>query len=119
MSTFKSAWHAGFMSLFGLLALAQGAPALAGSPPHYPPGWQHRPPPASYYHPHPGQRYVVVDRLPHGCRHVVYRGQPYYYQGANWYRPYGARFAMVAPPAGLIIDSRGMTLAAWVPLVRW
>ncbi|MBK7904689.1 MAG: hypothetical protein IPJ97_18570 [Proteobacteria bacterium] len=70
-------------------------------------------------HRYDGRRYVVVDRLPRGCRHVYYRGQPYYYHGAHWYRPYGARFVAVAPPAGVIIDGRGVTFTAWVPLVRW
>ncbi|MBK6454046.1 MAG: hypothetical protein IPF84_16710 [Proteobacteria bacterium] len=72
-------------------------------------------------HRYDGRRYVVVDRLPRGCRHVYYRGQPYYYHGAHWYRPYGARFVAVAPPAGVIIDGRGVTfygVGAAGPLVR-
>ena len=106
----------------GLLCLVQAAPASAGSPPPYPPGWSrhaHHAPHHARHH-HAGPRYVVVDRLPRGCRHVVYRGQPYYYHGANWYQPYGGHFFAVAPPAGAIfIDGRGVTLAAQVPLVRW
>lgn len=101
----------------GLLCLAQATAAFAGSPPHYPPGWHHSPHHGRHYY--EGPRYVAVDRLPHGCRHVYYRGQPYFYHGANWYRPYGVRFVVVAPPAGVIIDGRGVTLSAWVPLVRW
>jgi hypothetical protein len=102
----------------GLLCLVQAVPASAGSPPHYPPGWHHSQ--RHGQHRYDSRRYVVVDRLPHGCRHVDYRGQPYFYHGANWYRPYGARFVAVAPPAGVvIIDGRGVTLAAQVPLVRW
>jgi Family of unknown function (DUF6515) len=101
----------------GLLCLVQTAPASAGSPPPYPPGRHHS---AHYSQRHyAGPRYVVVDRLPRGCRHVVYRGQPYYYHGASWYRPHGVRFVAVAPPIGVIVDGRGATLAARVPLVRW
>lgn len=103
----------------GLLCLLQAVPASAGSPPHYPPGWHHAQRHGKHHYHDQGQRYVVLDRLPRGCQHVYYRGQPYYYHGAHWYRPYGARFVAVTPPAGVIIDGRGVTLAAWVPLVRW
>jgi len=105
----------------GLLCLVQAVPASAG-PPRYPPGWSRHPHHVPHHarHYYAGPRYVVVDRLPRGCRHVVYRGQPYYYHGADWYQPYGARFVAVAPPAGvIIIDGRGVTLAGQVPLVRW
>jgi hypothetical protein len=30
-----------------------------------------------------------------------YHGLPYYYRGGAWYRPYGARFVVVAPPIGI------------------
>jgi len=95
----------------------QAGAVSAGSPPPYPPGWRHHP--HHTRHHHEGSRYVVVDRLPRGCHHVVYRGQPYYYHGANWYRPYGVRFVVVAPPADVIIDGRGVTLAVQMPLLRW
>jgi hypothetical protein len=101
----------------GLLCLAQAAPASAGSPPPYPPGRSHHPHHAPGFY--AGPRYVVVDRLPRGCRHVVHRGQRYYYHGASWYQPYGVRFVAVAPPAGVIIDGRGVALAVRLPLVRW
>jgi hypothetical protein len=118
----------------GLLCLGQAAPASAGSPPPYPPGWSRHQHHARHHavlharhhaaqharHHYAGPRYVVVDRLPRGCRHVVYRGQPYYYRGANWYQPYGGHFVAVAPPAGVIfIDGRAVMLAAQVPLARW
>jgi len=63
----------------------------------------------------------VVERLPRGYRPVHYRGDRYYYQGGYWYQPYGPQFVMVAPPAGLIIDSRGISgyVSAQVPIVRW
>ena len=123
-TTFRFAGKAlGAAAALGLLALVAAAPAQAGSPGAPPHGHYHRPVHVHPgYGPHyrgPGPRYVVVDRLPRGCRHVVYRGQPYYYRGSDWYRPQGVRFVAVAPPAGLIIDSRGVTLAARVPIVRW
>jgi hypothetical protein len=111
----KTRYAAAFAA--GLLCLVQANPVPAGSPPHDPPGWHHAPRHGG--HLDQGRGYVVVDRLPNDCRHVHYRGQPYYYHGADWYRPYGVRFVAVAPPAGVIIDGRGVTFAAWVPLVRW
>jgi hypothetical protein len=116
MKASRTARHAGSLAA-GLLCLLQAVPASAGSPPHYPPGWSQHPHHAPHHY--AGPRYVVVDRLPRGCRHVAYRGQPYYYHGGNWYRPYGVRFVAVAPPVGVVIDGRGVTLAARVPLVRW
>jgi hypothetical protein len=32
---------------------------------------------------------------------VNYRGGPYYFDGGAWYRPYGPRFIVVAPPIGI------------------
>jgi len=122
MKACRTTRHAGSIAV-GLLCLLQAVPASAGSPPPYPPGWSRHPHDAPRYYSGPryyaGPRYVVVDRLPRGCQHVVYRGQPYYYHGADWYQPYGVRFVAVAPPVGVIIDGRGVTLAATVPLVRW
>jgi hypothetical protein len=68
----------------------------------------------------PVREVYVVARLPRGYRHVEYRGQRYYYhRDGHWYRPYGAVYAQVAPPAGLVIDSRGIAVVANVPIVRW
>jgi hypothetical protein len=44
-----------------------------------------------------------VKRLPHGYRTVVYGNSHYYFYGGAWYRPYGARFVVVAPPFGLVV----------------
>src|SRR5512136_1565050 len=44
-----------------------------------------------------------VERLPHGYRTVVYGRSHYYFYGGVWYRPYGARFVIVAPPFGLVV----------------
>jgi hypothetical protein len=43
----------------------------------------------------------VTGALPHGYANVHYHGSPYYYQGGAWYRPYGPRFVVVAPPFGI------------------
>lgn len=44
-----------------------------------------------------------IGRLPSGHREVIYHKDRYYFHGGIWYRPYGARFVVVAPPFGLVI----------------
>jgi hypothetical protein len=39
--------------------------------------------------------------LPPGYYTTRYRGRPYYFHGGAWYRPYGPRYVVVAPPFGL------------------
>jgi len=39
--------------------------------------------------------------LPGGYYSTRYRGSPYYYHGGAWYRPYGPRYVVVAPPFGI------------------
>jgi hypothetical protein len=46
-------------------------------------------------------RGYVETLLPQGYRSVRYRGSPYYYSRGAWYRPYGPRFVVVAPPFGI------------------
>ena len=66
------------------------------------------------------RRVYVVERLPYGHRHVMHHGHRYYYdRHGHWYEPYGAAYVRVAPPAGLVIDSRGIAVVANVPIVRW
>jgi hypothetical protein len=43
----------------------------------------------------------VYNNLPRGYANVHYHGSPYYYNGGAWYRPYGPRFVVVAPPIGI------------------
>jgi hypothetical protein len=43
----------------------------------------------------------VYSSLPRGYVNVHYHGSPYYYRGGAWYRPYGPRFMVVAPPIGI------------------
>jgi hypothetical protein len=42
--------------------------------------------------------------LPHGHHTARYYGAPYYYHGGSWYRPYGPRYVVVAPPIGIGIS---------------
>ena len=55
------------------------------------------------YQPQP-QLPVTRLRLQHAAawlRELHYRGSPYYYRGGAWYRPYGPRYVVVAPPIGI------------------
>jgi hypothetical protein len=45
----------------------------------------------------------VVGGLPYGYTTVTRWGSPYYYGAGAWYRPYGPRFVVVAPPLGLVV----------------
>jgi len=44
-----------------------------------------------------------VRALPRDNRVIVHGGVRYHFYGGVWYRPYGARFAIVAPPIGLFV----------------
>ena len=49
------------------------------------------------------ERGQYVGRLPRGSRGVFYGRTRYYSYGGIWYRPYRSRFAIVAPPFGMIV----------------
>ena len=49
-------------------------------------------------------RGYVAPLLPNGYHSIRYRGSPYYFSGGAWYRPYGPRFVVVAPPFGIGIS---------------
>jgi len=51
-------------------------------------------------HSYPAHGYVYGS-LPRGYVNVHYHGSPYYYRGGTWYRPYGPRYVVVAPPIGI------------------
>jgi len=89
-----------FLSGVVLLGLAEVAPAQ----PH---GSRHREFIDSRYH--HNHRYPVrgqyVNTLPGGYRPVMHGGTRYYFHGGIWYRPWGPRFVIVAPPVGLFIPS--------------
>ena len=44
-----------------------------------------------------------VQRLPRDYRVIMHGGTRYYYRGGTWYRPYGPRYAVVAPPFGVVV----------------
>jgi hypothetical protein len=54
----------------------------------------------SHYHPSVG---VYVNVLPPAPYVAVYGHSHYYYSAGVWYRPYGPRFVVVAPPIGIVI----------------
>jgi hypothetical protein len=45
-----------------------------------------------------------VERLPSGHHEVGYGHSRYYFAGGVWYRPFGRRFVIVAPPFGLVVS---------------
>ena len=45
----------------------------------------------------------VVDIVPRAAITVHFGHTPYYFHDGMWYRPYGARFSVVAPPFGLVV----------------
>ena len=47
------------------------------------------------------QRGHYVPYIPRDRVVVRYRGGPYYFHGGAWYRPYGSRFIVIAPPIGI------------------
>jgi len=46
-------------------------------------------------------RGYVAPTLPLGYRSMRYRGSSYYFSRGAWYRPYGPRYLVVAPPIGI------------------
>jgi opacity protein-like surface antigen len=51
-----------------------------------------------HYYPNRG---VVYGALPGGALGMRYRGGDWYFQGGAWYRPYGPRYIVAAPPIGI------------------
>jgi len=75
-------------------------PAIAGAEPHtaqrgysFDNRYNH-----GHYYP---QRGTAFRALPPGGYRVPYRGGDYYFHGGSWYRPWGPRFLVVAPPFGI------------------
>lgn len=63
---------------------------------YYDSRWQH------YRHyPSYGRSYP---RLPPGVVVVKHRHERYWYGGGAWYRPYGPRYVVVAPPVGVFVS---------------
>jgi hypothetical protein len=51
-----------------------------------------------HYYPEHGAEFRS---LPPGRASLRYRGDPYYFHGGVWYRPWGPRFRVIAPPFGI------------------
>ncbi len=55
---------------------------------------------SNYRYNYPARGYSTY-AMPMGYRTSYYGGSPYYYHGGSWYRPYGPRYVVVAPPFGI------------------
>jgi hypothetical protein len=109
--------HRAHRNLLALLLVAATSPAIAGdySGHHSRPnsgyahtnyshtGYGHVGSHYNYHRGYPGRGYSTY-HLPYGYYSTRYYGSPYYYHGGSWYRPYGARFVVVAPPIGIGIS---------------
>src|SRR5689334_7106846 len=76
------------LALFGSILVFGGGTALAdhrGHGPHY---WP---------------RGHVVGVLPRASIAVHFGGSPFYFHQGIWYRPYGPRFVVAAPPFGAVV----------------
>lgn len=74
--------------------------------------YSYRPPVVIHggYSPYFGPRYYGV---PHGSISITFGGNPYYYYGGSYYRPYGAYYRTVFPPIGLRI---GILPVGYMPI---
>ncbi|MGZ6290915.1 MAG: DUF6515 family protein [Syntrophales bacterium] len=54
----------------------------------------------NHYYPARGH---FVDELPRGHHVVVHGGTRFFFFGGVWYRPYGTRFEIIAPPFGIVV----------------
>jgi hypothetical protein len=70
----------------------------------------HYAPPRTVHHHYPARRYYYPPRgyvapvLPRSVVVVRHRHYHYWYGGGTWYRPYGARYVVVAPPLGVFVS---------------
>ena len=88
------------LALLAFCALG-ALPVIAGAAPHGAPRggyaldnrYQH-----NRYYPARGTTFHAV---PWGGARVYYRGSPYFFHEGAWYRPWGPRFVVVAPPIGI------------------
>jgi hypothetical protein len=74
-----------------------GAPALAQ---HEHEHFDARHGHSRYYAPHGAE----IGVLPHGAVEARFHGDRYWFHGGVWYRPYGPRWVVVAPPIGLYVS---------------
>jgi hypothetical protein len=76
----------------------------------YPSAQHHYVPSRTAHHHYPARRYYYPPRgyvapvLPRNVVVVRHRHDHYWYGGGIWYRPYGARYVVVAPPLGVFVS---------------
>lgn len=85
------------------------------SPPHSPPGHQ----PGGGYSPGHARPPQIVPSLPYGYRRHYWNGNPYYYHGGHWYRPYGSSYIVVGAPYGLFVSSLPYYSSFWFGSTRY
>lgn len=85
---------------------AFSAPSSQHTPSYSTPRYQHAPSYRDSRYNH-NRSYPVrghyVRAVPRGHYSVYHGGVRYRYYGGAWYRPYGPRYAVVAPPFGLVV----------------
>ena len=54
----------------------------------------------NHYYPRRGS---IVSHIPSRHHRVLHHGSRFYFSSGVWYRPYGARYTVVAPPIGVVI----------------
>ena len=97
MSSFKFRGRPLLAAALSVALLTQVAPALADG--RRGEVFDHR-----YNHDHYyPQRGLAFGALPREAVTIRYGGVGYYYHGGAWYRPYGPRFVVVAPPFGAVV----------------
>jgi len=87
----------------GILAACVLAGAAQAQPRHEHYGhYEHMDGRYAHNHYYPSRGYVAPV-LPRGYITVNHFHDHFYYSGGIWYRPYGARFVVVAPPVGVFV----------------
>ncbi|KAF1051846.1 MAG: hypothetical protein GAK43_02223 [Stenotrophomonas maltophilia] len=63
-------------------------------------------PPVGNWGPHPGDWRPghVIDRVPPSRHRIPWRGNDFFFDDGYWYRPYGSRYIVVAPPYGVRVQ---------------
>ena len=93
-------------------------PRYANQPGHgYPPGYNHSSRlwlPPGYGHPPYSCR-----TLPVGYHRHYWNGNPYYYDGGHWYRPYGSSYVVVGAPYGLFVSTLPYYSSFWYGSTRY
>jgi hypothetical protein len=60
-----------------------------------------------------------VPSLPVGYHRHYWNGNPYYYGGGHWYRPYGSSYVVVGAPYGMFVPSLPYYSSFWFGSSRY